>query len=54
MTQKDDSTMQYTFRIPKELKRQMEIISVEEDRTLSKQIIHGLRCYLKDRAVKND
>ena len=51
-TPKEVGTMQYTFRIPIELKSELERIAEEEDRSLSKQIIYVLRGYLKDRAIK--
>jgi predicted transcriptional regulator len=46
-TQKD-ATQQYTFRIPVDLKAEMERIATEEDRSLSKQIIVALRNFVKE------
>ena len=48
---KEGGTMQYTFRIPQELKMELERIAAEEDRSLSKQIIYVLRSYLKNRSA---
>ena len=43
-------TMQYTFRIPMDLKKELERIAREQDRSLSRQIIAILRQYVKDNA----
>jgi predicted transcriptional regulator len=45
-----DATQQYTFRIPVDLKAEMERIATEEDRSLSKQIIVALRTFVKENA----
>ena len=42
-------TQQYTFRIPLDLKAEMEKIAAEEDRSLSRQIISVLRKYVEGR-----
>ena len=52
MVEKKDvsqNTQQYTFRIPVDLKGELERIAVEEDRSLSKQIIAILRKFVQER-----
>lgn len=39
---------QYTFRIPTELRAQLDKIAEEEDRSLSRQIISVLRRFVDD------
>ena len=51
-TQKD-ATQKYTFRIPLDLKAEMERIATEEDRSLSKQIIVVLRKFVNEKAKGN-
>ena len=51
-TQKE-ATQQYTFRIPMELKAEVERIAVEEERSLSKQIIVVLRKFVNEKAKGN-
>lgn len=43
------TTQQYTFRIPVDLKAELERVAVEEDRSLSKQIIAILRKFVQER-----
>ena len=45
-----EATVQYTFRIPIALRDELERISKQEDRSLSKQIIWALRRYMEERA----
>lgn len=50
-TKKEASqTQQYTFRIPVDLKSELERIASEEDRSLSRQIIAALRKFVTERA----
>lgn len=41
-------TQQYTFRIPTDLKEQLENIAKNQDRSLAKQIIFALRKYVTE------
>ena len=50
-TQKKTS-QQFTFRIPTDLKIEMERIAADEDRSLSRQIISVLREFVKEREGK--
>lgn len=51
-TQKETAaTQQYTFRIPVQLKIELEKIAEEEDRSLSRQIISILRKHVDERKV---
>jgi len=43
------NTQQFTFRIPIDLKTEMERIAAEEERSLSRQIISVLREFVKQR-----
>lgn len=43
-----EETEQYTFRIPSILRKELEEIALEEDRSLSKQIIFALRRHVED------
>ena len=42
------ATAQYTMRLPTELRNNLERISAECDRSLSKQIVSILRRYVED------
>jgi hypothetical protein len=45
-------TVLYTLRIPVDLKKELERIAREQDRSLSRQIISVLRQYTKDHAAE--
>jgi hypothetical protein len=53
MEGKDTKTQQYTFRIPTDLKNELERVAAAEDRSLSKQIIYCLRNFLRERTTKD-
>jgi predicted DNA-binding protein len=42
------ATAQYTMRLPDELREELERISTECDRSLSKQIVYIIRRYIVD------
>lgn len=42
------ATAQYTMRLPNELREELERISAECERSLSKQIVFIIREYIKD------
>lgn len=44
----NNETVQYTLRIPTDLKADLERIARAQDRSLSKQIISALRQYVRD------
>jgi predicted transcriptional regulator len=41
-------TVQYTLRIPVDLKTELEEIAQSQDRSLSKQIVFALRQHVRD------
>jgi predicted HicB family RNase H-like nuclease len=45
---KDNDTVQFTMRIPIEIKAQLELVAAAQDRSLSKQIISVLRKFVED------
>ena len=48
-----EETVQYTFRIPSDLKTELERIARYQDRTLSRQLIAILRQYAKNNTEDN-
>jgi len=52
-TQKE-TTQQFTFRIPTDLKCELERIAEQEDRSLSRQIISVLRKYVDEKAKERE
>lgn len=45
---KTSESVQFTFRIPVDLKAELEQIAQAEDRSLSKQIIYALRQHVRN------
>ncbi len=50
MTNNVIDTVQFTFRIPVDLKSELERLAKEQDRSLSRQIVAALRQHVKDNA----